>query len=201
MFTVLFEVTPRADQWDAYLGYAQLLRPDLIRIDGFIDNTRYRSLHHPGRVLSLSTWRDEKALIRWRTQALHNDVQGKGRLSVFQGYHLRVGQVTFDSALGVGERLRDLRMDETETGEAKAVMLLETTGTAPTPPRPHANLADWDAFEAILTPGMFLLMLSLRQPQMTPTAVAESRVRMVRVIRDYGMFDRREAPQYFPPGD
>ena len=24
------------------------------------------------------------------------------------------------------------------------------------------------------------------------------RVRQVRVIRDYGMFDRREAPQYYP---
>jgi hypothetical protein len=24
------------------------------------------------------------------------------------------------------------------------------------------------------------------------------RLRIVRVVRDYGMFDRREAPQYFP---
>jgi hypothetical protein len=26
----------------------------------------------------------------------------------------------------------------------------------------------------------------------------DGRIRRVRVVRDYGMFDRREAPQYYP---
>jgi hypothetical protein len=26
----------------------------------------------------------------------------------------------------------------------------------------------------------------------------DARLRRIRVIRDYGMFDRREAPQYYP---
>lgn len=29
MFSVLFEVHPNSDQWDAYLGYAKMLRPEL----------------------------------------------------------------------------------------------------------------------------------------------------------------------------
>jgi hypothetical protein len=33
-------------------------------IDGFIDNIRYRSMTRPGFILSLSNWRDEKALVR-----------------------------------------------------------------------------------------------------------------------------------------
>ena len=28
MFSVIFEVHPKGDQWDAYLGYAKLLRPN-----------------------------------------------------------------------------------------------------------------------------------------------------------------------------
>ena len=94
MFSVLFEVNPRPGQWDAYLGYAALLRPELERIDGFVDNVRYASLTREGWILSLSGWRDEKALVRWRTQARHHGVQDKGRAQVLLDYHLRVGQIT-----------------------------------------------------------------------------------------------------------
>ena len=67
MFAVIFEVRPRPDQWDNYLGNAKLLRPELEQIDGFVSNVRYGSASRPGWLLSLSEWRDEKALIRWRT--------------------------------------------------------------------------------------------------------------------------------------
>jgi heme-degrading monooxygenase HmoA len=59
MFAVIFEVNPNPEQWDAYLDYARLLRPELERIDGFIDNERVARLLRPGWVLSLSIWRDE----------------------------------------------------------------------------------------------------------------------------------------------
>ena len=64
MFSVVFEVQPHEGHFDGYLRYAQLLKPEIDRIDGFIDNERFASRRHPGRVLSHSTWRDEKALIR-----------------------------------------------------------------------------------------------------------------------------------------
>src|SRR6476659_2335911 len=102
MFSVLFEVRPRSDQWDAYLDNAKLLRPELEKIDGFVDNIRYRSLTREGWILSLSSWRDEKALVRWRTQAVHREVQEKGRFEVFRDYHLRVGQLTRDTRLPAG---------------------------------------------------------------------------------------------------
>jgi heme-degrading monooxygenase HmoA len=66
VFSVLFEVNPHEDQWDAYPGYAKMLRPELEQVDGFIDNIRYRSLNREGWILSLSNWRDEKSLVRWR---------------------------------------------------------------------------------------------------------------------------------------
>src|SRR3954447_12493599 len=102
MFSVLFEVHPKPEQWDAYLNYAKMLRPELEAIDGFVDNIRYRSLTREGWILSLSSWRDEKALVRWRTHAVHHDVQAKGRSEILRDYHLRMGQITRDTRLPAG---------------------------------------------------------------------------------------------------
>jgi len=118
VFSVLFEVQPQPDQWDAYLRYAKMLRPELEQIDGFVDNVRYRSLTREGCILSLSGWRDEKALIRWRTNASHHGVQEKGRGGVLRDYHLRVGQITRDTHLSKGQALREQRLDETEVALA-----------------------------------------------------------------------------------
>ena len=52
MFSVLFEVHPRDDRWNAYLGFAKLLRPELEQVEGFLDNVRYRSLTREGDVRS-----------------------------------------------------------------------------------------------------------------------------------------------------
>ena len=78
MFAVIFEVQPRADRWDQDPSLAAQLRPELERIDGFIDNERFRSLRTEGRLLSLSIWANEKSVIRWRTHALHHAVAGEG---------------------------------------------------------------------------------------------------------------------------
>jgi heme-degrading monooxygenase HmoA len=217
MFTVLFEVHPRADRMDDYLAHAKQLRPELEKIDGFVENVRYRSLTRAGCILSRSDWRDEKALVRWRTQALHHEVQVRGRTQVFADYRLRVGEITRDSGLAEGTSLDGHRFDETASG-ATAVTLVEArraaahvTGAAPealagelglVPAAP--GLVGWDVFDAVLAAGDVLLMLAWRDAaaaeafeaaQRTP---ADARVRRVRVVRDYGMFDRREAPQYYP---
>lgn len=217
MFCVLFEVRPKFDQWDAYLGYAKMLRPELEKIEGFVDNIRYRSLTRKGWILSLSNWRDEKALVRWRTRASHHEVQEKGRFEVFTDYHLRVGQLTRDTRLPAGCALREQRLDETETGEGTTVTLVDASAgpewTEVTSPRQRAEwlgldpqapgLIAWDVFDAVLTPGEVILMVSWRDDlaaENFENSVAPSagRVRRVRVVRDYGMFDRREAPQYYP---
>src|ERR1700744_4993003 len=97
MFSALFEVRPRGDQWDAYLDYAKMLRPELEQIDGFIDNVRYGSLTRAGWILSLSGWRGEKHRVRWRPGPRHHEVQSKGREKVLADSPLRVGQVTDDT--------------------------------------------------------------------------------------------------------
>ena len=71
MFAVIFEVQPKKERWNDYLDLAKYLKPKLEAIDGFIDNERFGSKRTKGRVLSLSTWRDEKAVVRWRTEREH----------------------------------------------------------------------------------------------------------------------------------
>src|SRR4051812_34016836 len=117
MFSVLFEVHPEKDQWDNYLAHAKMLRPELEKIDGFVDNIRYRSLTRPGWILSLSGWRDEKAVVRWRTTQNHHTTQEKGRSEIFSNYRLRVGQITQDTQIPPGQVILEQRLDETRVGE------------------------------------------------------------------------------------
>src|SRR5258708_2072632 len=104
MFSVIFEVNPRTTEWNTYLDTAKMLRPELEVVEGFVDNIRYKSLQREGWILSLSGWRDEKALVRWRTKMRHHEAQQKGRDQILQDYHLRVGQVTRDTQVPPGCR-------------------------------------------------------------------------------------------------
>src|ERR1043165_410464 len=122
MFAVIFEVQPKTERFDDYLALAKGLKPKLEAIDGFIDNERFRSLRDQRRLVSLSTWRDEKAVIRWRTQGEPQGVQEKGRSEVFDDYPLRVGEIFADSKTPAAKQQR---FDETEIGEAKVVSLTE----------------------------------------------------------------------------
>src|SRR4051812_15181083 len=122
MFAVIFEVQPKQERFNEYLELAKGLKPKLEAIDGFIDNERFKSLRDGRRLVSLSTWRDEKAVIRWRTQGEHHGVQEKGRFEVFEDYHLRVGEIFGDSKTAVATQQR---FDETEIGDAKVVSLTE----------------------------------------------------------------------------
>ena len=67
MFSVIFEVLPNEGRKDEYLELAENLKPILETIDGFVDVERYESKLRPGWILSQSTWRDEKSMVRWRT--------------------------------------------------------------------------------------------------------------------------------------
>src|ERR1700722_9499818 len=145
MFAVIFEVNPRPEAWDEYLGHAATLRPELVAIDGFIANERYASVTRPGWVVSLSIWRDEKALVRWRTHALHHEIQGRGRSLVFADYHLRVCEIVADTDWTVAPPRQ--RLDATEVGAAKAMSLTER------PLDRETIVPDGDVFDSITQPG------------------------------------------------
>ena len=86
-------------QYQRYLELAAELKPLLAELDGFISVERFQSLSEPGKVLSLSFWRDEEAIKRWRGLELHRSDQLAGRRQVFDDYHLRIAQVVRDYSL------------------------------------------------------------------------------------------------------
>lgn len=216
MFSVIFEVYPKKQAVDIYLGLAKDLRPILERVDGFIDNERFESTRRPGWILSHSTWRDEKSVVRWRTVAKHHETQQRGRDEVFQDYHLRVGEIVLDTMPPSGVSLVAQRLDQTEISTAKFATLTEIlpafdaedslAGSAFSDCiKDCADLIDYDVFASIYNKGKLALLAAWpdrrsaeRFGTQSFSGIGTARHRVVRIVRDYGMFDRRESPQYYP---
>jgi heme-degrading monooxygenase HmoA len=102
MIAVIFEVWPADGRVNDYLAIAASLRDDLSGIDGFISVERFQSLTDPGKLLSLSFWRDEEAVKRWRNHSKHRESQREGRSKIFRDYRLRIATVARD--YGLNER-------------------------------------------------------------------------------------------------
>jgi heme-degrading monooxygenase HmoA len=102
MIAVIFEVWPKPGHKQQYLDLAAELRPLLEGIDGFISVERFESLYEPGKMLSLSFFRDEAAVLAWRNLEAHRAAQAKGRAEVFSDYRLRIAGVIRD--YGMSER-------------------------------------------------------------------------------------------------
>ena len=102
MIAIIFESKPHPDQRDRYLDAAARLKPLLADIDGFISVERFESLTEPGKLLSISFWRDEEAVARWRQLEQHRRIQEAGRKAIFADYRLRVAHVVRD--YGLNER-------------------------------------------------------------------------------------------------
>lgn len=189
MFAVLFEVQPRTPNFDSYLELAKSLRPELENVPGFIENIRYRSLTRPGWILSLSTWRDEQALVRWRNHMQHREAQERGRTEIFSDYHLRVGELTDKTEHNAAAivTLVDAQRPPEFVKSAKPEEIATSLGL----PSASERLSAWDVFQAVLTSGDIILMMAFDGPLSVPEGV---RLRRVRVIRDYGMYNRRQAP-------
>jgi heme-degrading monooxygenase HmoA len=221
MFSVMFEVFPKKERFEEYLALAKHLKPILDTIDGFVDNERFESKRRRGWILSHSTWRDEKSVVRWRTTGEHHKIQERGRSEVFQDYHLRVGDVIADTNPPREAPIREQRFDETEVGAAKVVTFTETMPQDGTELASFTTLActlgldvtsegiiDYDVASSIYNPGKLALLVSWNNAKaaggwtpVNPGRFQTLRHRTIRIVRDYGMFDRREAPQFYPEAE
>ena len=130
----------------------------------------------------------------------HHEAQEMGRREIFADYHLRVGQFTTAVGQGATVILIDSKRPSDWVKNTSAEDAAEWLGL----PSKTEALVAWDVFDAFLTPGDVILLMSWRDHiqaetfENTLSLQDGARLRRVRVIRDYGMYDRREAPQYFP---
>lgn len=107
MIAVIFEVFPAAGRKETYLDIAAGLKPQLEAVDGFISVERFQSLSDPDKLLSLSFWRDEEAVARWRQAADHRRAQAEGRAGIFSDYRLRIAGVIRDYGLNDRDQAPD----------------------------------------------------------------------------------------------
>ena len=110
MIAVIFEFTPVEGRFADYKALADGLADDVRNSDGFISIERFESITTKGKFVSLSFWRDEEAVRKWRNLQKHREAQKKGRGGIFKSYRLRVAQV-----------LRDYTLDERRQVPADSV--------------------------------------------------------------------------------
>ena len=173
MIGLFFEVKPLEGHAESYFDLAALLRPELERSGGveFID--RYRSVDRPDVILSHQWWADEDALVRWRQHTQHRAIQRAGREQHFADYRLRIGPAVDPSRARSAARAVWVSYFDEE------------------PERPITG----ELFQSVYREGKFLV-LSGQEPGAQDGA---SDRKAFEITRDYGMHDRAEAPQSYPP--
>jgi len=173
MIGLFFEVMPLEGHAEHYFELAAALRPELERSGGvqFID--RYLSVNRPNVILSHQWWADEDALIRWRAHTQHRAIQRAGREQHFSDYRIRIGP----------------EVDPLHARSAARAVWVSYLDTEPAWP------VAGELFKSVYREGKFLV-LSDSEPG---TQHVPSDRKAFEIIRDYGMHDRGEAPQSYPP--
>jgi heme-degrading monooxygenase HmoA len=206
MFALFFEVEIKPGQTDRYLDLAASLKPELTAMGGCLFIDRFRSLTRDNLLLSYQIWRDEGALTAWRVHARHHGVQTLGREKVFSDYRIRVAQVIHEAGPEnpIWQPGRRTPYNDPERRPPTYVLVAESSNaTLPVQ-------AEWrsDAFASVYREGRFAHLIDLPDVQsgqafgarLFADATTEY-FRIVDVMRDYTMYDRTEAPQYYPPID
>lgn len=204
MIALFFEVTPNAGQENRYLEVAAALRPALEASGGVEFLDRFRSLSRPRVMLSHQLWRDEASLARWRANGQHHGAQTAGRTAVFEDYRLRVGSVI--ASLGgdrdIVERAAAAAYNDPAHQAERFLVVARACGR---PATIGEASGDGETWRSVYTADAFAWVgeasdrpAGMRLLQRVAAEACVSAAQLVLVSRDYGMFDRREAPQYFP---
>jgi heme-degrading monooxygenase HmoA len=185
---------------DHYFERAAALRPILEKNEGLIIIDRYKSLSRPNTILSHSLWKDEASLASWRSDPKHHVAQKAGREVHFRDYRLRIAQVIMSAARDDGERTwpEAVAYNEPDLTPRRLMAVVESTGKS------YGD--EGEAYLSVNREDIYVTVMPVETDKQGNELVRAARaqnfvssVRLCLVSRDYGMFDRREAPQYFAP--
>jgi heme-degrading monooxygenase HmoA len=204
MIGLFFEVQTREGHRDQYLNLAASLRPELDAIGGCVFIDRFRSLSRENLLLSYQIWQDEAALTAWRVHGHHHKVQEIGRENVFSDYRIRIAQAIHEARPGQPAWQPDRRTPYNDPARRQPTYVLAAESKRAE--LPVAVAWQRDAFASVYREGHFAHLIDLPDVQSgidlgqrlfaDPTT---EYFRVLEVMRDYGMYDRAEAPQYYPP--
>jgi heme-degrading monooxygenase HmoA len=204
MMSLFFEVEVKPGRMEQYLTLAAALKPALDQMGGYLFLDRFRSLLRDNLMLSYQIWQDEGTMTAWRADARHHNVQTLGREKIFSDYRLRIAQVVHEARRGKPIWQPERRTPYNDPARRPpAYVLVTESNNAKLPVR-----RDWggDTFASVYRDGQFAHLIDVPDQQ-SGVAVADrlladltiEYVRIVEVIRDYGKYDRLEAPQYYLP--
>ncbi len=204
MMSLFFEVEIKPGRTDQYLNLAASLKPELESMGGCLFLDRFKSLSWDNLILSYQIWQDEGSMTAWRVHAHHHDVQTLGRDRVFSDYRIRVAQVIYEARPGQPVWQPEQRTTYNDPARRPPTYVLATESK-------NAKLSvasEWrsDTFASVYREGRFAHLIELPDHQsgvaLIPRLFAEPTteyVRIVEVTRDYGMYARTEAPQFYSP--
>jgi heme-degrading monooxygenase HmoA len=204
MISQFFEVQMREGQINRYLDLAASLKPSLELMGGCLLIDRFKSLSRKNLLLSYQIWQDEGSMIAWRVDAKHHTVQEIGREQVFADYRIRIAQVIHEErpekAAWRPERLSPY--NDPKRRPPTFVVASESRNRQ----LPAESPLKRDVFESVYRPGIFAHLVDVPSPdagldfgrQLFADSTTEY-FRVFEVMRDYGMFNRGEAPQYYAP--
>lgn len=192
---LLFEVTPKPDAFDEYLAIAASLRPELDASGGCLFIDRFRCVREPRRILSFQIWRDEASLVRWRVNTKHHSAQVLGRTRIFDDYRLRITQVIHEQT--VDGQWRPDRLNTYNDPKVRVARYL-TIAESKQP------IENGELYESLYRDGEFACVADVENGadmgagSSAPAMRGAFRVRLCETERDYGMYERAEAPQFCP---
>lgn len=201
MIALFFEVTPKVGEENRYLDIAASLKPALERNGGVLFLDRYKSVSRPRTLLSHQIWADEAAMVRWRIDGQHHGAQTAGRNRVFEDYRLRVGPVIAEGGEGGGvvPQTEGIAYNDPLITPERFVIVVRSH-TRPIPAGERG-----ETFESVYREKEFAWVGTVRDRPEGYEALRHvassdcvSAAQLCLVSRDYGLTDRREAPQYFP---
>ncbi|QDW38867.1 antibiotic biosynthesis monooxygenase [Bradyrhizobium sp. KBS0727] len=204
MIALFFEVQTRPGHRDQYLELAASLRPQLDAVGGCLFIDRFSSLTRENLLLSYQIWQDEGAMTAWRVHGYHHEVQTIGREKVFSDYRIRIAQVIHEERPGQPIWQPERRTPYNDPARRPSTFVLVAESK-------RAELpveTEWrhDSFKSVYRDGYFAHLIDVPDQQsgleLGRRLLADPTTeyfRIVEVMRDYGMYDRTEAPQYYPP--
>ena len=186
--SVFFDVLPKKGFADAYFGMASGLKPIVEKNPGFISVERFENLGKANWSLSHSQWADEHALSSWRCQHDHHEAQVCGRNLVLEDYRLRVGCL--------------VPINQTLNKKAVIAFVGDFSEAQEFANRTQINMNQLPRlFKGIINPnrGIALLDAEIEDTDLVNFVIGQKliNVGVYEVQRDYGMFDRAQAPSVF----
>jgi heme-degrading monooxygenase HmoA len=204
MITQLFEVQIKEGHINRYMDLAAALKPALDDMGGCLFIDRFKSLTRENLLLSYQIWQDEGSMTAWRVDASHHRVQEVGREKIFSDYRIRIGQVIYEARPGKPIWEPERRTPYNDPARRRPTYVVATESKSLD--LPVATRWQRDSFESMYRPGYFSHLVDLPDERSglefgarlfaDPTT---EYFRVFEVMRDYGMYDRTEAPQYYPP--